>query len=102
MLSQESEMDSEDAHRSTASTIIRFLAVVIVLGACLTALVLQTGEEDLAPCSIFTEFTPCGHRTDYRIPLRIGIVALGVLTAVLLFRFARRVDESQAAKALRA
>ena len=90
-----SEMDAKDAHRSVVSTIIRVLAVAIVLGACVTALVLRTGEEDLVPCSIFTEFTPCGHRTDYLIPLRIGIVALGVITAVLLFRFTRRLDESQ-------
>jgi hypothetical protein len=89
-------MDKVDAHRSPASTIIRILAVAIVLGAFLTALVLQTGEEDLVPCSLFTEFTPCGHRTNYRIPLRIGIVAVGILTAMLLLRFARRLDESQA------
>jgi hypothetical protein len=89
-------MDKADAHRSPASTIIRILAVAIVLGAFLTALVLQTGEEDLVPCSLFTEFTPCGHRTNYRIPLRIGIVAVGILTAMLLLRFARRLDESQA------
>jgi hypothetical protein len=95
-------MDGEDAHRPAVSTIIRVLAVAILLAACLTALVLQTGEEDLVPCSLFTEFTPCGHQTDYLIPQRIGIVALGVITAVLLFRFARRLDESQAANALRA
>jgi hypothetical protein len=94
-------MDGEDAHRSAASTIIRVLAIAIVLGACLTALVLQTGEEDLVPCSLFTEFTPCGHRTDYRIPLRIGIVALGILAAVLLFRSARRLDESETVDTLR-
>ena len=94
-------MDGKDAHRSAASTIIRVLAVAIVLGACLTALVLQTGEEDLVPCSLFTEFTPCGHRTDYRIPLRIGIVALGMLTAVALFRFARRLDERHVEDVLR-
>jgi len=94
-------MDGEDAHRSAASTIIRVLAIAIVLGACLTALVLQTGEEDLVPCSLFTEFTPCGHRTDYRIPLRIGIVALGMLTAVALFRFARRLDERHVEDVLR-
>jgi hypothetical protein len=94
-------MDGKGLHRSAASTIIRVLAVAIVLGACLTALVLQTGEEDLVPCSIFTEFTPCGHRTDYRIPLRIGIVSLGIIAAMLLFRVARRLDESQAAGALR-
>jgi hypothetical protein len=94
-------MDTADAHRSPASTIIRILAVAIVLGAFLTALVLQTGEEDLVPCSVFTEFTPCGHRTDYRIPLRIGIVAVGILTAVLLFRVARRLDENQAVDILR-
>jgi hypothetical protein len=94
-------MDKADAHRTPASTIIRILAVAIVLGAFLTALVLQTGEEDLVPCSLFTEFTPCGHRTDYRIPLRIGIVAVGILAAVLLFRFARRLDASQAVDILR-
>jgi hypothetical protein len=94
-------MDRVGAHRSAASTIIRVLAVAIVLGAFLTALVLQTSEEDLVPCSLFTEFTPCGHRTDYRIPLRIGIVALGILTAVLLLGFARRLDESQAVDTLR-
>ena len=92
----------DGAHRSAASTIIRILGVGIILGASLTALVLQTGEEDLVPCSIFTEVTPCGHRTDYRIPLRIGIVSLGILTAVLLFRFARRLDESRAVDTLRA
>jgi hypothetical protein len=97
----ESEMDTTDAHRSPAPTIIRILAVAIVLGAFLTALVLQTGEEDLVPCSLFTEFTPCGHRTDYRIPLRIGTVAVGVLTAVLMFRIARLVDESHAVDTLR-
>jgi hypothetical protein len=88
-------MDNADAHRSAASTSIRILAVAIVVGAFLTALVLQTGEVDLVPCSIFTEFTPCGHRTDYRVPLRIGIVAVRVLTALLLFRFARRLDENR-------
>ena len=75
--------------------------MAIVVGAFLTALVLQTGEEDLVPCSLFTEFTPCGHRTDYRIPLRIGIVAMGILTAVLLFRVARRLDASRAADILK-
>ena len=94
-------MQREDTHRSAASTIIRALAFAIVLGAFLTVLVLQTGEEDLVPCSLFTEFTPCGHRTDYRIPLRIGIVALGILAAVLLFRLARRLDESRAVDTLR-
>ncbi len=94
-------MDTADAHRSPASTIIRILAVAIVLGAFLTALVLKTGEEDLVPCSLFTEFTPCGHRTDYRVPLRIGIVAVGVLIAVLMFRVARRLDESHAVDTLR-
>jgi hypothetical protein len=94
-------MDTADAHRSPASTIIRILAVAIVLGAFLTALVLQTGEEDLVPCSLFTEFTPCGHRTDYRIPLRIGIVMVGVLTAVLLFRVARRLEEKKVVDILR-
>jgi hypothetical protein len=94
-------MDGEDLHRSAASTIVRVVALATVLGACLTALVLQTGEEDLVPCSLFTEFTPCGHRTDYRIPLRIGIVALGIIAAMLLFRVARRLDESQTAGAIR-
>ena len=94
-------MDRADAHRSPASTSIRILAVAIVVGAFLTALVLQTGEEDLVLCSVFTEFTPCGHRTDYRIPLRIGIVAAGILIAALLFRFARRLDASQAVDILR-
>jgi hypothetical protein len=94
-------MERADAHRSAASTLIRILAVAIVVGAFLTALVLQTGEEDLVPCSLFTEFTPCGHRTDYRIPLRIGIVAMGILTAVLLFRVARRLDASRAADILK-
>jgi hypothetical protein len=85
-------MDPEEAHRPASSTILRVLAVGILLAACLTALVLQTGEEDLVPCSVFTEFTPCGHRTGYRIPQRIGIVALGILAFVLLFRLARRLD----------
>jgi hypothetical protein len=93
-------MDGKD-HRSATSTIVRVVAVATVLGACLTALVLQTGEEDLVPCSLFTEFTPCGHRTDYRIPLRIGIVALGIIAAMLLFRVARRLDERRTAGALR-
>jgi hypothetical protein len=82
----------ESAHRPAASTVVRVLAVGILLAACLTALLLQTGEEDLVPCSLFTEFTPCGHRTDYRIPQRIGIVTLGILAALLLFRSARRLD----------
>jgi len=94
-------MYSEDAHRSAASIIIRVLAVAILLTACLTALVLQTGEEDLVPCSLFTEFTSCGHRTDYRIPQRIGIVALGILASVLLLRFARRLDERREVDAFR-
>ena len=85
-------MDGEDVHRPAASTIVRVLAVAIVVAACLTALILQTGEEDLVPCSLFTEFTPCGHRTDYRIPLRIGIVAVGIVASGLLFRFARHLD----------
>jgi hypothetical protein len=76
-----------------ASSVVRVLAIVIVVGACLTAIVLKTREVDLVPCSIFTEFTPCGHRTDYRIPLRIGFVAVGILAAVILFRFAHRLDE---------
>lgn len=76
------------------STILRVLAISIVVGACLAAIVLKTGEVDLAPCSIFTEFTPCGHRTDYRIPLRIGIVAIGIHIALVSFRFARRLDEN--------
>jgi hypothetical protein len=76
-----------------ASSVLRVLAIVIVVEACLMAVVLKTGELDLVPCSIFTEFTPCGHRTDYRIPLRIGIVAVGILAAVMLFRFAHRIDE---------
>jgi hypothetical protein len=76
-----------------ASSVLRVLAIVIAVGACLTAIALKTGEVDLVPCSIFTEFTPCGHRTDYRIPLRIGIVAVGILAAVVVFRFAGRVDE---------
>jgi hypothetical protein len=80
------------AHRPAASTVLRVLAVGILLSACLTALLLQTGEEDLVPCTLFTEFTPCGHRTDYRIPQRIGIVTLGILAALLLFRSARRLD----------
>ena len=94
-------MDKADSPRSPASTIIRILAIAIVLGAFLTALVLQTGEEDLVPCSLFTEFTPCGHRTNYRISLRIGIVAVGILTAVLLFRFARHLDKSRSVDILR-
>jgi hypothetical protein len=94
-------MDGKDAHRPAAWTIMRVLAVAIVLWACLTALVMQTGEEDLVPCSLLTEFTPCGHPTDYRIPLRIGIVALGILAAALVFRSARRLDESQVEDALR-
>jgi hypothetical protein len=76
-----------------ASTVVRVLAIVLVVGARLTAVVLKTGEVDLVPGSIFTEFTPCGHRTDYRIPVRIGIVAVGILAAVILFRFAHRLDE---------
>lgn len=86
------EMDRESAHRPAASNIVRVLAVGILLAACLTALLLQTGEEDLVPCTVFTEFTPCGHRTDYRIPQRIGILALGILASVLLLRFARRLE----------
>ena len=85
-------MDRERAHRPAASTIVRVLAVGILLAACLTALLLQTGEEDLVPCSVFTEFTPCGHRTDHRIPQRIAVVAMGVLVMVLLLRSARRLD----------
>jgi len=62
---------------------------------------MQTGEEDLVPCSLSTEFTPCGHRTGYRIPQRIGIVALGILASVLLLRFARRLDERREVDAFR-
>jgi hypothetical protein len=76
-----------------ASSVLRVLAIVIVVGACLTAVVLKTGEVDLVPCSIFTEFTPCGHRTDYRVPLRIGSAAVGILAALVLFRFAHRLNE---------
>jgi hypothetical protein len=76
-----------------ASSVLRVLAIVIVVGACLTAVVLKTGEVDLVRCSIFTEFTPCGHRTDYRVPLRIGIAAVGILAALVLFRFAQRLNE---------
>lgn len=78
-----------------APSILRVLAIATVVAAFLTAMVLKTGEVDLVPCSIFTEFTPCGHRTDYRIPLRIGILVIGVLVAVVLFRFARHLHESQ-------
>ena len=86
-------MDGADADRPAAWTFVRVLAVGILLAACLIALFLQTGEEDLVPCSVFTEFTPCGHRTDYRIPQRIGIVALGILASMLLLRFARRLEQ---------
>lgn len=88
-------MESAGSPRSAISTLIRVLAIAIVVAAFFSALVLRTGEENLVPCSVMTEFTPCGHRTDYRIPLRIGVVALGVFVAVVLFRFARRVDQSQ-------
>ena len=94
-------MHRESVHRPAASTVVRVLAVGILLAACLTALLLQTGEEDLVPCSVFTEFTPCGHRTDYRIPQRIGIVTLGILSSVLLFRFARRLDAHHQVDAIR-
>jgi hypothetical protein len=92
---REKQMESARYRPATVPTIIRVLAIAIVVGASLTAIVLKTGEVDLAPCSIFTEFVPCGHRTDYRIPTRIGIVAIGVLLAVVLFRFARRLEESR-------
>jgi hypothetical protein len=74
-------------------TILRVLAIAAIVGGCLVAILLKTGEVDLVPCSIFTEFTPCGHRTDYRIPLRIGIITVVIVTAMILFRFARRLDE---------
>jgi hypothetical protein len=86
-------MEDTRHRRSPGSTVLRAVAIGIVVGACLTALVLRTGEEDLVPCSLFTEFTPCGHQTDYRIPTRIGIVALGVVFTAVLFRLARRLDE---------
>jgi hypothetical protein len=76
-------------------TILRVLAVAMIVAGCLVAIFMKTGEVDLVPCSIFTEFTPCGHRTDYRIPLRIGILAIGILSAMALFRFARRLDDRQ-------
>lgn len=94
-------MHRESTHRPAASTVVRVFAVGILLAACLTALLLQTGEEDLVPCSPFTEFTPCGHRTDYRIPQRIGIVTLGILASVLLFRSARRLDARDEVDAFR-
>lgn len=80
------------------SNILRVLATATVVAALLTAMILRTGEVDLVPCSIFTEFTHCGHRTDYRIPLRIGILAIGVIAAAILFRFARHLDESRMAR----
>jgi hypothetical protein len=94
MLDGREEMERTESHPPAASTIIRVLAIAIVVGACLTAIVLKTGEVDLVPCSIFTEFVPCGHHTDYRIPQRIGIVAVGILLALVLFRFARRLAEN--------
>jgi hypothetical protein len=77
------------------SSILRVLAIATVVAAFLTSTILKTGEVDLVPCSILTEFTPCGHRTDYRIPLRIGMLAIGILVAVVLFRSARHLDESR-------
>ena len=74
------------------STILRVLAVAIIVAGFLVAIFLKTGEVDLVPCSIFTEFTPCGHRTDYRIPQRIGILTIAVLVAVVLFRVAGDLD----------
>ena len=74
------------------STILRVLAVAIIVGGCLMAIFMKAGEVDLVPCSIFTEFTPCGHHTDYRIPQRIGILAIAVLVAVVLFRVAGDLD----------
>ena len=47
--------------------VLRTVAVIVCLGAAMAALFLRTGESDLPPCSVTTEFSPCGHQTDYRM-----------------------------------
>ncbi len=39
-----------------------------------------------------TEFSPCGHQTDNRLWLRVGIAAVGVAIAIVLFALVRRAE----------
>ena len=64
--------------------------MLMVLTAGFVALVLQTREVDLPDCTVFNEFQPCGHHTDYRIGLRVAIFVIGVLAAATTWWLARR------------
>jgi hypothetical protein len=70
--------------------IAMFCSVLFVLVAGFVALVMRTREFDLAPCSPFNEFHPCGHWTDYRIGLRVAIFALGIIAAAVVWWWAGR------------
>ena len=78
--------------------VLRIVAMIVCLGAAVTALFLRTGESDLPPCSPATEFFPCGHQTDYRIGLRIAILVTGIAVSIVLFLLARRVDRQRGAQ----
>jgi hypothetical protein len=67
------------------------ISTLMVLAAGFLSLVLPTREFDLAPCSIYNEFSPCGHQTDYRVGLRVAIFAAGVLLAAATWWFTTRV-----------
>lgn len=78
--------------------VLRTVAVLVCLGAAMAALFLRTGESDLPPCSLATEFFPCGHQTDYRIGLRIAILVTGIAVSIVLFLLARRVERQRGAQ----
>jgi hypothetical protein len=77
--------------------ILRTVAVIVCMGAAMAALFLRTRESDLQPCSLATEFLPCGHQTDYRIGLRVAIIVMGIGVSLVLFLLARRVERQRGA-----
>jgi hypothetical protein len=78
--------------RGSSVVMIRVLAATILVLTLSFALVMKTGESDLQPCSVTTEFHECGHRTDDRIPARVAIVFIGIVGATFLFRTARTLE----------
>jgi hypothetical protein len=81
--------------RGWSVVMLRVLAAAILLFALSFALVMKTGESDLQPCSVTTEFHECGHRTDYRIPARLAIAFIGIVGATFLFRTARTMERRE-------
>jgi hypothetical protein len=72
--------------------VLRTVGVIICLSAAIVALFLRTVDKDLPPCSVTTEFFPCGNQIDYRIWLRIGFLGAGVGVSIALFILARRIE----------